>query len=210
MVVLANSHRCDSNQPDNDISMESYGRSSIPDEDISTDSPGRSSKPDKDITTESPGGPNYAARAGGIVGGVLLIICIIVGVFLLRRRNCTASGKENVMTNLNPTYDPNHGQTEPENYQQAHLMNSTDAIHVSTSHAVGVDNAANEVSNTYSHLRNTVDDIDAMYDHTIRHNVHDTCDSDYGIAHRRITEDDYDVSGTYRQFLSKEADPVYN
>lgn len=30
------------------------------------------------------GGPNYAAIAGGIVGGILLIICIIVGVFLLR------------------------------------------------------------------------------------------------------------------------------
>ncbi|CAC5401767.1 unnamed protein product [Mytilus coruscus] len=199
----------DSNFQGADISTESQGRSSIPDEDISTESPGRSSTPDKDIHTESPGGPNYAIIAGGVIG-VLLVICIIVGVCLLRRRNCTASSKEQVMTNLNPTYDSTHGQTEPENNQQAHSMNSPDTIHISTSHAVDVDNAANDVSNAYSHLRNTVDDSDVMYDHTIRHNVHDTCDDDYGIAHRRITEDDYDVSGDFRQSRSKETDSVYN
>ncbi|CAC5401766.1 unnamed protein product [Mytilus coruscus] len=177
-------------------------------DDITTESHGRSSIPDEYISTESPGGPNYAAIVGGIVGGVLLIICIIVGVLLLRKRNCTASGKENVMTNLNLTYDPTHGQTEPDNNQQAHLMNSSDAIHISTSHAV--DNAANEVSNTYSHLRNIVDDSDVTYDHTLRNNIHDICDGHYRIAHRRITEDDYDVSRNYCQSLCKEADPVYN
>lgn len=114
------------------------------------------------------------------------------------------------MTNLNPTYDPTHGQTEQETNQQGHLMNSPDNSYVSTSHSVNVDSVTDKESNTYSHLRNIVDDSDAMYDHTIRRNVHDTCDGDYGIAHRRVTEDDYDVSGNYRTSISKEIDPVYN
>lgn len=88
-------------------------------------------------------------------------------------------------------------------------MSSSDANHVSPSHAVDFE-ISTDVSNKYSHLRNTVDDLDVMYYHTIRNNVHDTSDGDYGIAHRRITEDDYDVSGNYRQSLSKEADLVYN
>ncbi|CAG2251016.1 unnamed protein product [Mytilus edulis] len=199
-----------SSLPDEDHSTYSTGRSSIPDEDHSTYSTGRSSIPDEDHSTYSTGGPNYAAIAGGIVGGILLIICIIVGVFLLRRRNCTESSKEQIITSLNPSYDPTHVQAQTETNQQGHLMNSADTSYVSISHAIHVDNTTNEESNTYSHIRNAVDDSDVMYDHTIRHNVHDTCDGDYGIAHMRITEDDYDVSGNYRRSPSKEADPVYN
>ncbi|XP_063438651.1 uncharacterized protein LOC134719588 [Mytilus trossulus] len=137
---------------------------------------------------------------------------IIVGV-LLRKRYKTISlqqpSKENNTTNRTPRTDTTQGTQEPEINQRANLMNSSDANHVSPSHAVNLE-ISTDVSNTYSHLRNAVDDSDVMYDHTIRNNVHDTTDGDYGIAHRRITEDDYDVSGNYRHSLSKEADPVYN
>ncbi|XP_063438650.1 uncharacterized protein LOC134719587 [Mytilus trossulus] len=112
-----------------------------------------------------------------------------------------------VMTKSNSAYDPAHGHTEPDNNQQAYLMNSPDTIHLSISHAAV---ATNEVSNTYSHSRNTVDDPDVMYDHTIRHTVRNTGDGDYGITHRILTEGDYDVSGNYRQSLNSETDPVYN
>ncbi|CAG2228552.1 unnamed protein product [Mytilus edulis] len=185
----------------------------IPGDDSSTETYGSYDLPVDETSMETHGDPNYAAIVGGIVGAVVLIICITVGVFfygMTQRRNCTESSKEQVVTSLNPSYDPTHVQTEAETNQQGHLMNSADTSYVSTSHAIHVDNTTNEESNTYSHIRNAVDDSDVMYDHTIRHNVHDTCDGDYGIAHRRITEDDYDVSGNYRRSPSKEADPVYN
>ncbi|CAC5401762.1 unnamed protein product [Mytilus coruscus] len=95
--------------------------------------------PGGDISTEDHGGPNYAVIVGGIVV-VLLVICIIAGVFLLRRRKC--------MIKLNATYDLTHGQPEQDNNQQAHLMDSPDTIHISTSHAVNVDNTTNEESNS--------------------------------------------------------------
>ncbi|CAG2251015.1 unnamed protein product [Mytilus edulis] len=177
---------------------------------ISTKSHDRNSRPVDFTSTESPGNKHNETIAGGIVGGVLLSICIIVGVVLLRRRICTTSDKEQVMTNLNPTFDPTHGQTHPDSNQQDHLMSSPDALYVATSHAVNVDNTTNGDSNTYSHIRNNVDDSDVMYDHTIRHHIHNACDGDYGIAHRRVTDDDYDVSGNYSQSFSKVADPVYN
>ncbi|CAG2248442.1 unnamed protein product [Mytilus edulis] len=172
---------------DDEISMKSHVDIDIQDNEISTKSEDRSSIPDDFTSTESPGNTHYATIAGGIVEESY-------SSYVLLRRICTTSGKDQLMTNLNPTYDATHGQTEPETHQQGHLMNSPDTLYVSTSHAVNVDNTTNEESNTYSHIRNTVDDSDVMYDHTIRHNIHDTCDGDYGITHRRITEDDYDVS----------------
>ncbi|XP_052084831.1 uncharacterized protein LOC127722014 [Mytilus californianus] len=171
------------------------------------------SKPSENRTTDyHHDGPKYAVIIGGIAG-VLLIICIIVGVFLLRRRygsrNTQKPSRNQLSTELNPTYDPTHGQPEPDNNQPAHLMSSPDEIHMSTSQAVNLDNTT-DTSNTYSHIRNTTEDSDVMYDHTVRHAVHNTCDGDYGIAHRRITEDDYDVSGNFRQSPGNNADPVYN
>lgn len=111
------------------------------------------------------------------------------------------------MTQSNSTHDPTHGQTEPDNDQEAQLMNSPDTIHLSISHSVV---AKNEVLNTYSHLGNTLDDSDVMYDHTVRHTVQNTGDGDYGIAHRILTEDDYDVSGNYRLSLTNQKNPVSN
>ncbi|VDI25596.1 Hypothetical predicted protein [Mytilus galloprovincialis] len=206
-------HTCLLSNPNRRIASVYYqceGGYYIPGDDSSTETYDDSNNPDDNNSTESYGGSNYVAIAGGIVVGVVLIICIIVGVFLLRRRNCTESIKEQVITSLNPSYDPTHVQAQAQTNQQGHLMNSAETSYVSTSHAIHVDNTTNEESNTYSHIQNAVDDSDVMYDHTIRHNIHDTCDGDYGIAHRRITEDDYDVSGNYLQSLSKEADPVYN
>ncbi|OPL21495.1 hypothetical protein AM593_06113, partial [Mytilus galloprovincialis] len=152
-------------------------------------------------------GPDYALVIGVIVG-VLLITCIIVGVCLLRRRNASSSAKRPIkMTQSNSTHDPAQGQTEQDNDQEAQLMNSPDTMHLSISHAVV---ATNEVLNTYSHLGNTLDDSDVMYDHTVRHTVLNTGDGDYGITHRILTEDDYDVSGNYRLSLTNKKDPVYN
>ncbi|XP_076080103.1 uncharacterized protein LOC143050883 [Mytilus galloprovincialis] len=166
--------------------------------------------PGSDIFTESHdiisqyflGGPDYAVVVGGIVG-VLLVICVIVGVFHSSRRKC--------MIKYNETNDSTHDQSVPDNNQDGQLMNSpdhADVVHVIASHAVNVYNTTDSI--TYSHLRSTVNDADVMYDHTVRDNVHNTCDGDYGIAHRRITEDDYDVSGNYRTSHSNETDPVYN
>ncbi|XP_076080385.1 uncharacterized protein LOC143051332 [Mytilus galloprovincialis] len=203
-------YQCEDGTNIKDTATETHGGYYIPGDDSSTETYGSYDLPVDETSMETHGDPNYAAIVGGIVGAVVLIICITVGVFLLRRRNCTESSKEHVVTSLNPSYDPTHVQAEAETNQQGHLMNSADTSYVSTSHAINVDNTTNEESNTYSHIRNAVDDSDVMYDHTIRHNIHDTCDGDYGIAHRRITEDDYDVSGNYRRSPSKEADPVYN
>ncbi|CAC5401759.1 unnamed protein product [Mytilus coruscus] len=197
---------------DIDSSSKYHDRNIIPIDETTTHFHGFKNTSDEESRPESHGGPNYAFVVGVIVG-VLLITCIIVGVCLLRRRNASSNAqrpsKRKGMTKSNPTHDPAHGQTESENNQRAHLMNSPDAIHMSASHTVNFDNTTNE-SNSYSHIRNTVDDSDVTYDHTIRHAVHDTCNGDYGIAHRILTEDDYDVSGNFRQSLSNTADPVYN
>ncbi|XP_071139201.1 uncharacterized protein [Mytilus edulis] len=155
--------------------------------------------PDGGIHTVSLDGPDYAVLIGGIIGG-LLVICVLVAVFLLRRRKC--------MIKSNETNDSTHGQSVPDNNQDGQLMNSTDVAQVSASHSVNIYHTPESM--TYSHLRSTVNDTDVMYDHTVRHNVHNTCDGDYGIAQRRTTEDDYDVSGNYRTSHSKETDPVYN
>ncbi|VDI06189.1 Hypothetical predicted protein [Mytilus galloprovincialis] len=144
-------------------------------------------------------GSDYAVLIGGIIGG-LLVICVLVAVFLLRRRKC--------MIKSNETNDSTHGQSVPDNNQDGQLMNSTHVAQVSASHSVNIYHTPESM--TYSHLRSTVNDTDVMYDHTVRHNVHNTCDGDYGIAQRRTTEDDYDVSGNYRTSHSKETDPVYN
>ncbi|XP_076080392.1 uncharacterized protein LOC143051337 [Mytilus galloprovincialis] len=161
-----------------------------------------------DTSTEYYEIPVYVFIVGGFVG-VLLIMSIIVGVLLRRRnqsRNVEKSSKENVRTSMNTTTER---QPEPVNNPQANMVISHDAIQMSATHAVNLAILTDE-SNTYSHLRSTEEDSDVMYDHTIRHNVHNNCDGDYGIAHRRITEDDYDVSGNYLQSLNKKADPVYN
>lgn len=110
---------------------------------------------------------------------------------------------------MNPTIDTTERQPEPVNNPQANIIISTDAIHLSESHAINLITSTDE-SNTYSHLRSTEEDSDVMYDHTKRQNVQNNCDGDYGIAHRRFTEDDNDVSGNYSQSLSIKADPVYN
>ncbi|CAC5401760.1 unnamed protein product [Mytilus coruscus] len=173
----------------------------IPGNGMSTEYHGGTTTPGDDMSTEYYGVPEYVFIIGGIFG-VLLIISIIVGILLRRNqsRNVQKPGKENVMTNMNQTKGTTQGNPGPENNQQAYLMNSPDANHMSASHAFNLVISTDE-SNTYSHLRSTLDDFDVMYDHTVRHYVHDTCDGEYGIAHRRITEDDYDVSGNYLQSL---------
>ncbi|CAG2209486.1 unnamed protein product [Mytilus edulis] len=155
-------------------------------------------------------GANVCSIAGGIAG-VVIITCIIVGVFRYRRRNVQKNGRKNTHGKLNPTNDKTQEQPGPVNNQEAYLMNVPDSVHMPASHAV-ILVISTDASNTYSHLslKSTEDDSDVMYDHTVRHNVHNTCEGDYGIAHRRITEDDYDVSGNYRQSFSNKEDPVYN
>ncbi|XP_052083771.1 uncharacterized protein LOC127721136 [Mytilus californianus] len=226
-------------KPVNDRRTTSHG--GIPVDDRSTKSHGGYSIPGHDRNVKSNGIPTYAFIVGGRVG-VLLIICIIVGVVVLRRRNCSdwrnaqRTNKNKVITKLNPTCDITKRQREPENYEQSYFMNSPDAIYLATSHDINLDNRTDdnlhshdvklchaqkrsiltndgvikEDSTTYSHLRNTMDDSDVMYDHTVHNTVHDTCDGDYGVIRIRITDDDYDVSGNYRQSLNNKTDPVYN
>ncbi|CAG2209485.1 unnamed protein product [Mytilus edulis] len=113
----------------------------------------------------------------------------------------TYGGRRKCMIKKNETNDSTHGQSVPDNNQEGQLMDSPDVVQVSASHAVNVYHTTESI--TYSHLRSSVKDDDVMYDHTVRHNVHNTCDGDYGIAHRRITEDDYDVSGTIAHLTAK-------
>lgn len=145
------------------------------------------------------------------------------------------TNKKKGTTQLNPSCDITDRQSELENYEQAYFMNSPAALNLATSHEGNLDRTDDnlrshgvsicqpqersilindrvlkEDTTTYSHLRDTMDDADVMYDHTVHIAVHDTCDGDYGVAHRRITEDDYDVSGTYHQSIGNNADPVYN
>ncbi|CAG2251014.1 unnamed protein product [Mytilus edulis] len=152
-----------------------------------------------------------------------------------RKHKARRPNKKKGITKINITCDITDRQKEPENYERAYLMNSPAALHLATSHEGNLDRTddnlrSNDVnlcqpqersimindgvlkedSTTYSHLRKIMDDSDVMYDHTVHIAVHDTCDGDYGVAHRGITEDDYDVSGNYHQSLSNNADPVYN
>ncbi|XP_063436443.1 uncharacterized protein LOC134717874 [Mytilus trossulus] len=209
----------DSTTPSGELSTEFHGGSSLPGNEFSTDvqddnntpidelstelqdTHGGSSLPGESFRTDVQGVPMYAFIIGGMVA-VVIITCIIVGVIRLRRRNVQRNGRKNIQGKMNPTNDTTQEQ-------EANLMNSPDSVHMPASHAVNLV-VSTDASNTYSHLRNTEEDPDVMYDHTVRHNVHMTCDGDYGIAHRRITEDDYDVSGNFRHSFNNKEGPVYN
>ncbi|CAG2228553.1 unnamed protein product [Mytilus edulis] len=200
--------------------------------DRTTESHGDTSIPFKDTNKESHGIPDYVFIVGGIVG-VLVVTCIIAGVVLLRKRNCSEfrntqmTSNDQVMPTVNSTYTPAWRSNKHESHHQAHLVNAPGGSNLSTTHAVYFDNRTDDKaiklcpiqqpgiqankheSNTYSHIRTTTDDSDDMYDHTVRNAVRNTCDDDYGVAHIRITEDDYNVSGTCHHPLTNKEDHVY-
>ncbi|CAG2209488.1 unnamed protein product [Mytilus edulis] len=213
-------------EPFDDRSKESHVSS--PFDDRSTESYGSYGIPDDDANKKSPGFTNSAFIVGGIAG-VLLVICIIVGVFLFSAQK---QSEERVTPALNPTYDLNGRPNSEENSHQANIMHDHGAVHCSTSHTVYFDNRTDdteyakvnklrhkhrpeiesikEESSSYPHPRNTADYSDDLYDHTMHNPVHDISSGYYGITHRRITEDDYDMSGNYRTSLHNDQDSVYN
>lgn len=141
-------------------------------------------------------------------------------------RNTQTMSNDQVMPTVNSTYTPAWRSNKHENHHQAHLVNAPGGSNLSTTPAVYFDNRTNDKaiklcpiqqpgiqtnkheSNTYSHLRTTTNDSDGMYDHTVRNAVRNTCDRDYDVAHIRITEDDYNVSGNYHHLLTTKEDPV--
>ncbi|CAG2228550.1 unnamed protein product [Mytilus edulis] len=154
-------------------------------------------------------------------------------MFICRKcRSAQKQIKKRVTPTLNPTYDLTGRPNSEENRHQANVMNDPGALHFSTLYTVHFDSRTDDISyakvnklrhkhrpeiesikeesSSYPHPRNTADYSDDLYDHTMHNPVHDINSRDYGITHRRITEDDYDISGNYHTTLSNDQDSVYN
>ncbi|XP_076080102.1 uncharacterized protein LOC143050882 [Mytilus galloprovincialis] len=119
---------------------------SSPFDDRSTESYGSYGIPDDDANKKSPGFTNSAFIVGGIAG-VLLVMCIIVGVFLFRKcRSAQKQIKNRVTPTLNPTYDLTGRPNSEENRHQANVMDDPGALHFSTLYTVHFDSQTDDIS----------------------------------------------------------------